>query len=370
MMKRPHQDGSKPAPQLKKRHSQQQEKHQQDPTSTGPSKPTPLNIPEVLLYITSFLTKKDLKTCLCVCKLWHRTLLSCIWSVTELSRDPDVAIRTTLPKIGKHATLIYKLVLYTTHRRFLFPGKRPLHCPNLLELDVRSTSLKLHKTAEPSMIDFIRQHQRGLRALSYGTKAPTRLLDSLAVAEDFEALERLSIRYIWQNDVSLDKFLHWYDVRLSRLRSLSLLDTTVVADLGRETPTAASTTEIEAKLAGVRTSNLRELRLSTRFHHDRPLNQNVCMMLLRKSPDLLRLGWSCDAEYRESLKTLVRVIEERQQQEHSACQRLKALDLFHVDFRNEDFKVVIESLPVLTELSLHATNFDSQSWETIKEVPR
>ncbi|KAG0035858.1 hypothetical protein BGZ83_004003, partial [Gryganskiella cystojenkinii] len=205
----------------------------------------------------------------------------------------------------------------------MFPGKRPLHCPNLSELDVRSTFLKLHEAAEPSMIDFILQHQRSLTALSYGPRAPTRLLDSLAVAEDFKALERLSIKYIWLNDVSLDKFLQWYDARFSRLRSLSL-DTTVI---DRDTPTAALTTEIEAELTGARTSNLRELRLSTRFHPDRPLNQAVYVMLLRKSPDLLRLCWSCIAEDGASLKILAQAIEQQQQQEHSACQRLKELEL-------------------------------------------
>ncbi|KAG0041613.1 hypothetical protein BGZ83_001588 [Gryganskiella cystojenkinii] len=368
MTKRPHEDESKPAPQPKKRHSRQQKHRQHGQTAKGPSKPTPLNIPEVLLLIASFLPKNDLKTCLRVCKLWYQTLLSSNWSVTELSWDPDVPIGgKTLPMIGKHSTLINTLVLHTTHRRFLFPGKRPLRCPNLSELEVRTTSHKLHETAEPSMIDFILQHQRNLTALSYDAGAPSRLLESLAVAEDFKALERLSIRYICQNDVSLDKFMQWYDARLSRLRSLSL-DTTVYLD--RDTPMAASTTEIEAKLAGARTSNLRELRLSTEFHPEYPLNQDICVMLLRKSPDLLRLRWSCHAGYGASLKILAQAIEEQQQQEDSACQRLKALELLHVVFRDEDFKAVLESLPVLTELSLQGTNFDFQSWETLKEVPR
>ncbi|KAG0041517.1 hypothetical protein BGZ83_001699, partial [Gryganskiella cystojenkinii] len=138
----------------------------------------------------------------------------------------------------------------------------------------------------------------------------------------------------------------------------------------RDTPTTALKTEIEAKLAGARTSNLRELRLSARFHPECPLNQDVCVMLLRKSPDLLRLRWSChDSEHRASLKILSQAIEERQGQEHSSCQRLKALELLQ-GFSNEDFKAVLESLPVLTELSLQGTNFDSQSWETLKEVPR
>ncbi|KAG0037227.1 hypothetical protein BGZ83_003497, partial [Gryganskiella cystojenkinii] len=79
---------------------------------------------------------------------------------------------------------------------------------------------------------------------------------------------------------------------------------------------------------------------------------------------------SCHIEHRTSLKILAQAVEERQQQEHSTCQLLKALELLHVYFRNEDFKVVLESLPVLTELGLQVTNFDFQSWETLMEVQR
>ncbi|KAF9142023.1 hypothetical protein BG015_001065 [Linnemannia schmuckeri] len=130
----------------------------------------PLDLPEILLHVASFLDNKDRESCLLVCKAWHQTIVPLIWekfSLWTYRRETWPSIDT----IDRHAHHISTLAYCSNlpHEYFFFPGLR----------QVRSLSLSfdglpagiLDSTYWDAVTVIIRQN-RGLEILNLNDTWP------------------------------------------------------------------------------------------------------------------------------------------------------------------------------------------------------
>ncbi|KAG0041615.1 hypothetical protein BGZ83_001590, partial [Gryganskiella cystojenkinii] len=368
----------------------------------GSSGPKVFTIPEILLSVASFLSKNDLTTCLRVCQQWKETLLAPVWSQTEVtlgltSPVPELPVSTGAPPplpplilpspplsvLRKHASLIQKLVLTILDQPFDFPGKQqPVLCANLFELEILAPldrHYRIETESEVSLVEFLHQHSSGLRSVSYEALASKTIMKSLAGCT---RLERLSIRYNPNAISVLEEFLSWYESQWSKgLKSLSWTGTCddLFEEGGEDEEsvqeiTPELTAEIQERLSGLDTTRLQELSLSTLHYNTWPLIQ-AHLVLIGKSPDLVRLRWSFQPKRpREQtpMAILAAALTESTttSDDPKICQRLESIHFLKMRFKNKDFKTVVESLPVLTELTFEDTTFNGGSWEILKDIPR
>ncbi|KAG0086988.1 hypothetical protein BGZ93_004298 [Podila epicladia] len=73
---------------------------------------SPMDMPEILLYVAAYLTQQDLVTCTCVSRQWHQAFTPCLWKKFQIS--DDTLLRLTPDILCKHAPQIRDLTLSIT----------------------------------------------------------------------------------------------------------------------------------------------------------------------------------------------------------------------------------------------------------------
>ncbi|KAF9203364.1 hypothetical protein BGZ49_006506 [Haplosporangium sp. Z 27] len=117
----------------------------------------PLQLPELLSHIASFLTKQELDDCLLVCKDWHRTLLPLAWKKIQVQerikiQDPE---NTHLRHLLQHREFIRTLDIQHT-----CPDLYAWNFPRLhsLKLIMDSPTAKSMTTPEDDPINLIERN--------------------------------------------------------------------------------------------------------------------------------------------------------------------------------------------------------------------
>ncbi|KAF9325112.1 hypothetical protein BG006_011387 [Podila minutissima] len=72
---------------------------------------SPMNMPEILLYVAAFLAQQDLVTCTSVSRQWYQAFTPCLWKKFQVS--DDTLLRPTPDILCKHAPQIRNLTLRT-----------------------------------------------------------------------------------------------------------------------------------------------------------------------------------------------------------------------------------------------------------------
>ncbi|KAI8345535.1 hypothetical protein B0O80DRAFT_504292 [Mortierella sp. GBAus27b] len=112
----------------------------------------PLDFPDLRLLLAGFLTRRDLISCVIVCKAWHDLFSPFLWTSVDI--EPDK--RPSLDALIKYRHSIKRL----TYRRYLSYGYLSIHFPALETLHIYYDQTL--RNARDLSIDFIWKHP-GLR---------------------------------------------------------------------------------------------------------------------------------------------------------------------------------------------------------------
>ncbi|KAI1307360.1 hypothetical protein EDD11_004507 [Mortierella claussenii] len=91
---------------------------------------SPLDLPELLLQIASYLYAHDLTVCLRVCKAWQASIAPCAWKDIRICTNPGNKLHPSTQSVLKHTLLIRRLTIYEAILR----DQALIHCPALESL--------------------------------------------------------------------------------------------------------------------------------------------------------------------------------------------------------------------------------------------
>ncbi|KAG0045544.1 hypothetical protein BGZ83_009256 [Gryganskiella cystojenkinii] len=364
--------------------------------------PSPLTIPEILLWIGSFLNTKSLAICLRVSKTWYNILVPLVWNTVHLKEIyRDFVPCSLLPLVldaMKHATLVRKLIITLPQKSdFKFLHASQLKLPNLSEIVLYSRRGPILN--ERSLTALIRKHQSTLLALTLNATVSNKCFKAVAGCTHLKSLKTDDFQ-------SLDDWSSLYDPLWSRLQLLSwkFVDPHYYKyeDHGSE-----ANTDIIAGLSSMlsRTTST----VTTIQYLTLDASPSCCcwpviqrhLFLIFSSPELIRLKWICNwepLEKRGMIALLVAALRMMTTETASsigatttACttslspsppfssslsspfakpfgRQLEHLDLFNATFSNVDFKELMQTCSALTRLVLYHSSFDASSWAILKQA--
>jgi len=329
------------------RHNSQQQQQRLDVISP----PNPLAISELIEMVGRCLGRHSLAMCLRVCRQWYQVLRCQVWEVIEKyiggcsPPDPKKSKGPSLPLLSKQAGLVRKLFLKIHTGPVKFPGRRNICCLRLTELTVVTLGLRtldhINRFLEENLAPFIVEHQATLKRLVLRVNQSKALTEAMITCSNLESL--MTRAPFLGEGKELDGWKHWYESQGSRLQKLTLIGARSEVLIGYIMDKA-----MDAVLSQTSASSLLNLELQAEGPTLASLQGQ--MLLVMKSPRLKRLSWSIV----NSKGAVARLAEAFEESSHGLfCQQLESLSFpNHGIFVLREFKLVMESLPALTDLEL------------------
>jgi len=137
--------------------------------------PHPLDILEIVLHLTEFLSNRDLFACIQVSHGWHDVFLSRLWRHVHLKKSDTECENNgaMILSLRRHANLISTLTVDT-----IYPKSDlryfELRFPRLQELDIGFLKSDLNDSPRLFVRDFLREHGSNLQSLTVRDMLETR----------------------------------------------------------------------------------------------------------------------------------------------------------------------------------------------------
>ncbi|GJJ74502.1 hypothetical protein EMPS_06860 [Entomortierella parvispora] len=317
-----------------------------------------LDSPELLILVARHLNKRQVLSCLQVCRTWHKALISLFWHDVFImdNRCPRA------PVLRKYADLVLRLIVHTEVFCWAPAELQEISLPRLQTLGVHQWNIneapkELHAPIKP-LIKLITRHQSSLTNLGLRHVTSQELMNAVVGCSQLEVLR---IDYLQLE--SLDLWLQQYESFWSRLRSLTVGGPWF-------TKLEEDTSFTNPKLVEMLDANFGQSRL--RSLDIRAVNKDILQIqsfLIQKSPELRDLRWRSTAGFEDHGTPLALMA--RSIQSGRFSQQLETMFASGVEFNNSDLKLVLESLKGLKTLDVQHTGFNVSSWLILKnEIPR
>ncbi|KAG0041182.1 hypothetical protein BGZ83_002201 [Gryganskiella cystojenkinii] len=340
-----------------------------------------LALPEILRSISCYLDTRSICKALPVCRHWHQVLIPLLWSNVELNLDPAQRDGPFFPELETHASWIQTLNI-TFRLRFDFPGGTKLSCPNLSTLRIYDRYGDRPFLNEELLRSLIQRHKSTLKAVKLHTFISEEVLDALEECPHLDHLELIS-----RAPVNVELWMSRYDTLWSHLRLLNWMgsppapSSIPVGTDQQEQENTDPSTESSLSLGSLedmcmserKPTRIQDLQLSADWYGETLVSAQT--VLIESSPQLERLRWVIHGQEHLDRRQMTRLAQICRLRNHSQQQELfrqlesLALPLMMV-FSDQDFQVVLESLPMLSDLDMNWSGFDIGAWRCLQSVPR
>ncbi|GJJ74775.1 hypothetical protein EMPS_07133 [Entomortierella parvispora] len=313
------------------------------------TQPSPLDIPELLQLIASYMGKRDIASCLRVSRVWYQAFLPPLWTRLELNLSKYDRSGPPLPEREKYWSLVQKMVVVFSGN-FKMPSSR-IKCQNLTHLEIWDSYANQYTpqglpTNERSLGALIHGHRSSLRVFFSSANTTTRILKALSGCPKLETLKLNSQSFERQ-----DEWMEFYEPLWSRLQSLSWGG--VITTGQRPTDMSAYTV---ALISSVKATIIKELYLD---HLERWYSTHLDVLLILKSPELKRLRWKTNSDM--EVKLLVKLAKHL-----PFGKQLRDLRLCYVDLRDKEIQEMLDSFPKLTSLGIEGGVVDMELLGTLQ----
>ncbi|GJJ74777.1 hypothetical protein EMPS_07135 [Entomortierella parvispora] len=303
------------------------------------TQPSPLDIPELLHLIASYLYKSDIALCLRVSPMWYQAFLPVLWTELDLFLDPDGYKGPLLLESRKMWPLVRKLYVDCEGNFKMSCGA--IRFSNLTHLKVVQYILQ-HGSRSPlrnerSLVTLIKRHHSTLRDFDSNSDTSTHILQALSKCTQLEKL-KLEHQYLRR----MEDWMELYESLWSRLESLSFTGTFQFESTSEDiaTDAMAMTTFLNKGETIIKELDLRLGGWSEQ------VVRSIHILLLMKSPKLIRLQLTY---FDDPISTLLKIA-----QMAPFGQHLKELRLHGADMGNKDMQELLQRLPELERFE--ATN--------------
>ncbi|GJJ74797.1 hypothetical protein EMPS_07155 [Entomortierella parvispora] len=318
--------------------------------------PSPLDIPELLQLITSYMHKHDVATCLRVSFNWYQAFLPALWSRLEINLSKYDPSGPPLPERDKYWSLVQKLIL-SCYGNFKMPCST-IKCRNLTHLEIHDTLYQHNwwgRTVlknERSLAALIKRHRSSLRVFISNSDTSNNVLGAFSGCTQLAKLELHS-----QHFDSLQHWMKWYGPLWSRLESLTWNGN--IQNVGISKKDQMDALEI---LSSKESTIIKYLDLKSSGY--KGLTTDIIhTLLIAKSPELVR--FSCDSI--DGLGS--RLVEISQKTPFGQC--LQTLTLRSADMRRNDLKELSLLFPKLSRVECNDGIMDVESLKTYqRETPQ
>ncbi|GJJ74776.1 hypothetical protein EMPS_07134 [Entomortierella parvispora] len=207
--------------------------------------------------------------------------------------------------------------------------------PNLTRLEVKDLAHRhdrLPRTPlknERSLAALIKRHQSSLKEFTSNSDTKDSVLEALSGCPK---LEKLKLRYRYFEEEK--DWLKWYKRLWSRLESLSWEG---IVEYESTSDDVRVVSEVLAQFSHVGPTTIKDLHLGD--GHRMRMVELTHVLLLMKSPELVRLRWDVDRDMVDILARIAEMV--------PFGQHLKDMRLYSPDMTGKDFRKLFSKLPKL-----------------------
>ncbi|GJJ78420.1 hypothetical protein EMPS_10779 [Entomortierella parvispora] len=312
------------------------------------TRPNPIDIPELLQLIASYMRKRDIVSCLCVSRLWYRAFLPDQWAELEIILSRDKCVGPPLSEREKYWPLVRKIAI-DFEGNFKMPCSA-IKCRNLTHLVVRDVRHQYNNLQRApirngrSIVALIKRHQSSLKDFSSISDTKEPVLEALSGCPKLEKLRLRYRKYVFEKD-----WMKWYGRLWSRLESFYWEEYEPAIE------NENVVTEVMTEFSHVGPTTIKDLRLGD-GHRLRTVKWTH-VLLVMKSLELTRLQWDV---HRDIITILAKIA-----QVTPFGQHLQHLVLWFANLKNKDLQMLSTKLSKLERFEVSYGFLDMETFRTL-----